>query len=441
MEHITVLTSTPPPTTNTIDYTSLIVEQSYSTLSSLIDAFKSKEFGYDTTFQTSLKIRKFIEYYIEHSGKKIFIDSSGYSIIKGDVARWDIPKVIDCYHEYVEHEWEVFDYIFSLDIPFNKNFPRFNNYQDIKDANRESLSKSRNLLEQYPALADKFYFIYQFKCKELFHIWDSLWHELELAKIVKNWSLGGMVSLKTMAKISFSPFIGMTFRCLFDYLNSPDPDPVFKLHFLGIYQRVDRFFIAFLEKLIQSYSNGNFSTLFTYDSINYIRQSQMVNKKLTIFEFDSNILNSFTMNDVPDHLLSKVYNTDDYLDGFHSELERVNNGNKADNISVFAPLNICSNINIDRLFEHLIDQENMIYILSNATSVDHVKVVFSALFKKLAVKYPDIFTRIMIKSIITNLQITFEFHRWYRDKRDKGSLDNLVLGFIKIINLKGIIRE
>ncbi len=441
MQHITVLTSKSPPAPGKTDYTLLIVEQSYSTLTSLIDGFQAKEFGYDTTFQTALKIRKFNSHYIKPAGKKIFIDSSGYSIIKGDVARWDIPKVIDCYHEYVEHEWEVFDYIFSLDIPCNLKYPQFNNYQDIKDANRESLSKSRNLLEQYPALADKFYFIYQFKCKELFNIWDSLWHELELGKIVKNWSLGGMVSLKTMAKINFSPFIGMTFRCLFDYLNSSNPNPIFKLHFLGIYQRVDRFFIAFLEKLIQSYSNGNCSTLFTYDSINYIRQSQMVNKKLTIFEFDANNLNSFTMNDVPDHLLSKVYNTDDYLDGFYSELERVNNGNKADNISVFAPLNIYSNVCIDRLFEYLIDRESMIYILSHATSVDHVKVLFSTLFKKLAVEYPDIFTRIMIKSIITNLQITFEFHKWYRGKRDKDSLDNLVLGFIKVINLKGLIGK
>lgn len=438
MKHITVLNNK-DNSDKKPDYTPLIIGQAYGALTSLIDAFNKKDFGYDTTFRTALNIRKFQDIYIKPSGKQSYIDSSGYSIIKGDVARWDTTKVIDCYHQYLDHERQNYDNIFSLDIPFNKNYPLFNTYHNIEYFNHLSLSKSKKLLEEDPLLADKFYFIYQFKTKEHYEIWNKLYNDLELGKFIKNWSLGGMVSLKSMAKISFSPFIGMSFRCFFDYINSVNPNPTFKLHFLGIYQRTDRFQIAFIEKLIQSYLNGYASTLFTYDSINYIRQAQM-NKNLEVFDFNDGIINNYSLNKLPVELIKRIYINDIYYNNFCSEIDRRKSDKPLDNTNVFAPLSIYSNVIIDRFFEHIIEKEDLIYFFKDSISVDHVSIKFKKVFKKLVKEYPLIFTTALTREIVKNLQITFEFHKWYRDKRDKDSLHNLVLGFIKIINIKDMIK-
>jgi len=439
MQHITVLNNR-DNSDKVIDYTPLIIGQAHGALTSLIDAFNKKDFGYDTTFKTALNIRKFQNTYIKYSGKQSYIDSSGYSIIRGDVARWDIAKVIDCYHQYLDHERQNYDNIFSLDIPFNKKYHLFNTHQNIKDFNHLSLSNSKKLLEEDPLLADKFYFIYQFKTKEHYEIWNKLYNDLELGKFIKNWSLGGMVSLKTMAHISFSPFIGMSFRCFFDYINSVNPNPTFKLHFLGIYQRTDRFQIAFIEKLIQSYLNSYADTLFTYDSINYIRQAQM-NKNLEVFDFNNGVINKYSLNELPVELIKRVYVNDIYCDHFCSEIEQRKCDKPLNNTNVFAPLSIYSNVAIDKFFEHIIEQEDMIDLFKDSISVDHVGIKFKKVFKKLRNEKHSIFTTSLTREIIKNLQITFEFHKWYRDKRDKDSLHNLVLGFIKIINIKDMIKQ
>lgn len=446
MQHITVLSNTEHTPTK-IDYTPVIVDVADGVLNSLIDGFSTKEFGYDTTYKTAQDIRRVVKKHTKPAGKPIFIDSSGYSIINGDVAPWDTVKVIDCYHEYQVHEFTVYDYIFSLDIPINTKFPLFNTYQNIEDLNRKSLSKSRSMLEQHPLLREKFYFIYQFKCQEHYEIWDRLYNELELGNVVKNWAFGGMVGLKKMAKISFSPFIGMAFRCFYDYLNSTNPKSVFKLHFLGIYHRDNRFMIAFLEKLFNYYLAGHLSpgfhyaeSVFTYDTINYIRQAQM-KKNLEVFDLYEDELIEYTLAETPDGLIDKIYTDDIYKDGFYSELENRKADKDLINTNAFAPLSIYSNIKIDNLFEYIIEAEGMIEIFTSAVTIHQIETEFKRLFKQLKKKYPKIFTNAFVKQTIMNLMIAFEFHRWYKEKGDRESLQNLVKAFIKLIGLKDVIKS
>lgn len=439
MQHITVLSNTEHTPTK-IDYTPAIVNVADGVLNSLIDGFSTKEFGYDTTYKTAQDIRKFVNIYTEPAGKPIFIDSSGYSIIKGVVAPWDTVKVIDCYHEYQPHELHIYDYIFSLDIPINTKFPLFNTYQNIEDLNRKSLSKSRLMLERYPLLREKFYFTYQFKCQEQYEIWDHLYDEFELGKFIKNWALGGMVNLKKKAKITFSPFIGMAFRCLYDYLNSTDPNPFFRLHFLGIYHRNDRFMIAFLEKLFQYYLNGNAEPLFTYDTINYVRQAQM-KKDLEIFDLNNGELMKYALTNIPDKLINKIYIDDMHKLGFYSELELRKADKNVQNSNVFAPLSIYSNMKIDKLFEQIIVDGNLLEIFISAISVHQIEIESKRIFKILSKRYPNVFTRAVAQPTIKNLMIAYEFHRWFKEKRDQASLQNLVKAFIKIIGLKDVLKS
>ncbi len=439
MEHITVLNNK-TQTDKNLDCTPLIVNQTYGVLTSLIDAFSQKDFGYDTTLRTSLKIRNFKKHYIEPIEKPLFIDSSGYSIIVGDVARWDIAKVIGCYHEYLYQERDTFDYIFSLDIPFNLNFPLFNTSKNVYFFNRQSLMRSRDLLIKHPELADKFYYIYQFKCKALYEVWSCLYKELELGKVIKNWAIGGMVGIKRLAKIDISSFIGIIYKILFDYINSKNPNPIFRVHFLGIYQRQERFQIAFIEQLFKSYFNGSVDTLFTYDSINYIRQAQN-NATKNIHDFNQGIFGTYSINDMPLDIIQKVYFSDIYQNSFYSQLERKMAGKKVADTNVFAPLNIYSNISIDKLFQHVIIEYNMIDTLKRSISTAHIEVAFNKIFKALQLQYPLIFTKDFSKAIIENLQVTLKFHQWYHNTRDETLLNELILSFIKILGIPDMLKE
>ena len=135
-----------------------------------------------------------------------------------------------------------------------------------------------------------------------------------------------------------------------------------------------------------------------------------------------------------------LYINDIYYNNVCSEIDRRKSDKPLDNTNVFAPLSIYSNVIIDRFFEHIIEKEDLIDFFKDSISVDHVSIKFKKVFKKLVKEYPLIFTTALTREIIKNLQITFEFHKWYRDKRDKDSLHNLVLGFIKIINIKDMIK-
>ena len=98
---------------NNMDFTNLITRLTGTGLYSLIEAFGSKDFGYDTTLKAARSIKDFHQKCMLPTNSKFYIDSSGYSFIKGDVARLRcVKKLIDCYHAYLDHQRDDFDYIF-----------------------------------------------------------------------------------------------------------------------------------------------------------------------------------------------------------------------------------------------------------------------------------------------------------------------------------------
>ena len=424
---------------NNIDYTNVITNLTRTGLYSLIEAFGSKDFGYDTTYSAARSINSFKHKCITPNNSKFYIDSSGYSFIKGDVARYDASKLIDCYHAYLDHQRDDFDYIFSLDLPISLGSPLYNTKDNVYQFNKKSLAQSKNLLQGDPALANKFFFIYQFRTKEHYEIWDKIYQELELGNVIKNWSLGGMVGLKGLTKITFSPFIAMAFRCFYDYLHSSNPNKKFKLHFLGIYQHPERFHIAFLEKLFAAYLAEYAGTSFSYDSINYIRQAQKL-KTFDVFHLQEGELSSTMSLNTPEEILRHIYFTDELLKGIRNEIEKRKAGLSLANINSFTPLNVYSNLEIDRFFEFIIDEYSMVDIFMRSTVLQQVDSEFTHIFKTLSKKYPSIFTSQFVRAIKLNLQITFEFHRWYQQQRDLDSLNNLIDAFIKLIGIKDTLK-
>ena len=424
---------------NNIDYTNAITNLTRTGLYSLIEAFGSKDFGYDTTYSAARSIKKFQGKCITPNNSQFYIDSSGYSFIKGDVARYDASKLIDCYHSYLDHQREDFDFIFSLDLPINLGSPLYNTKDNVYQFNKKSLAQSKNLLQGDPALANKFFFIYQFRTKEHYEIWDKIYQELELGNVIKNWSLGGMVGLKGLTKITFSPFIAMAFRCFYDYLHSSNPNKKFKLHFLGIYQHPERFHIAFLEKLFAAYLAEYAGTSFSYDSINYIRQAQKL-KTFEVFKLEGGELLSTISLNTPDEILRHIFQSDQLFKGIKEEIKKRKAGLSLANINSFTPLNVYSNLEIDRFFEFIIDEYSMVDIFMRSTVLQQVDSEFAHIFKKLSKHYPSIFTSQFVRAIKLNLQITFEFHRWYKQQGDLDSLNNLIDAFIKLIGIKDTLK-
>ena len=218
------------PISGKADYTNAIVRQVKICLFSLISGLKQKRFGLDTLTGVAHDIEDYRSRHLAPHGKMILVDSGGYSIIVGEVVERDISKFIECYNQYQEKAVQAYDYIMSLDIPLIIGDQDFNKVQNIYRYNYQSLTATRENLINSPQLKDKLYLVWQFKTKEHFAIWDEINDELDLNRYVKHRALGGMVGLRDITGIDFSPFIANSFRCFLDYETSPDPSDEFRLH-------------------------------------------------------------------------------------------------------------------------------------------------------------------------------------------------------------------
>ena len=142
----------------------------------------------------------------------------------------------------------------------------------------------------------------------------------------------------------------------------------------------------------------------------------------------------------PDDILNHIYQSDDLHTGIKEEIEKRKAGLSLANINSFTPLNVYSNLEIDRFFEFIIDEYSMVDIFMRSTVLQQVDSEFTHIFKTLSKKYPSIFTSQFVRAIKLNLQITFEFHRWYQQQRDLDSLNNLIDAFIKLIGIKDTLK-
>lgn len=429
------------------DFNIIPVKYAKNSLISIIEGLNQKSFGYNTLNITINSIREFKRKYTDLTTSKLFIDSGGYSIIVGDVPPTSVTKFIECYNHYLLTEKDIFDYIFSLDIPIFLNNPEYNTIGHIENFNRLSLTSSLEILKNNPELQDKFYFIYQFKVDGQYQIWDKLYTELSLDKYIKNWAIGGMVGMRGILRndpnskdINFSPFTALAFKSLFDYMNSSGfGQSDFRLHCLGIYIKYDRFQLVLLEQLFTEYLRSLIKDpdpKLTYDSVNYMRTAQLKVKTLEIFNRqDDTIIRYDGIQNVPHDLLQKVYGT--LYEEVLKELEALNIGQNLMNIDAFTGLNVYSNVEVDKFFHSIIKKYQIIDIFFNCRDYEHFKRLIDPILITFSTKWPYIFTSKLIKCIRENFRITYIFHYWMLKKKDKRTLDSLILDFIKKIGFPG----
>ena len=259
-----------------------ITRQTKNALYSLIGGLKQADFGLHTIEQVTADIRQFSKANTLPVGGKILTDSGGYSFLRGDIEPSLIQMLIDCYAVYFESEYETYEYIFSLDMPYSAKYLGFNNKNDIYSANERSLKSAIRVIESNQALQAKYYFVWHFKMASQFSMWNNLYNNLDLGRYVRNHAIGGMVGLKRATGIRYSPFTAMSYHALNSYLKISFIGEEFRLHFLGIYSPQDRFHIAFLEALFQEYLAGISTVAMSYDSINPMQVARM-NKKIPFF--------------------------------------------------------------------------------------------------------------------------------------------------------------
>ena len=422
-------------TKNYCDYENDIVNLTRHSLISIISGLSQKEFGFDTMNRAVKEIQNYKNYYIDKYKSKLFIDSGGFSYIVGDIHPMNGHKLIECYHRYLLNEKETYDKIFSLDIPISLKYFEYNTTKYIYKFNKLSLSQSKDLLEDNPELVDKFYLVWHFKILKQYRIWSNIVNELGLNDIIKNRAIGGMVGLRGIVPIKFAPFIGMSYKLLYDFLTAKSIDSDFVLHLLGIYIRTDRFCIALLEQLFSKYLktlNINHKAKITYDSINYMRTAQLKVKQLEYYDFVNNDLVYYTtQSHIPDHIYEHIYSKPQIIE---EEQKKIDNNENISNIQAFVPLVVSSNINIDNFISHLIKKYEIPELIINSKNYNTFKNKVRSILLYCQQKYPTLFT----SSYITNLQESFKyiytFHNWFINDRKPQKLDVLMTKTISNIN-------
>lgn len=425
------------PSAKGVDYNRAIMAQNNVCLFSIIEGMRQQNFNTHTLNRALGIIMEYAANYVWPHAGEIFIDSGGYSIIRGDVHPTAIPRYIQCYNTLLRLDGGTFDKIFSLDIPWNRGFTEMNTKEKIFAFNDYALGTARDVLMGSPAALERYSFVWHFKMQSQYEIWERLYAKHELNSFIRHRAIGGMVALRGATGIRFSPFIGMSYRCLLDYQDAGRFDHPFSLHYLGMYLPYDRFEMALLDELFRRYLEGEAPVQTTYDSINPSHAARM-NKSVPLFEFRGGNLHVHgNLSDAPAGLLKHVYLEDSLVQFVQEEINRRRVGERIQNINSFGPLNIFSHRQVDLFFEHVVKKHGLAEVFSDEWSLTKINGRFNEILKRLSAEHPALFTRSLIASIMQNVAITYEFHRWFVEDRSRGSLHQLMLSNIRQIKFPG----
>ncbi len=424
---------------------SAIINIAGSGLISLIGAFEQSHFGLDTLYKFCRELEKCIEHVITPINAHLYIDSGGYSFINGHIHPDDIIKLIGCYLHFMIDAINNYFRIFSLDLPFSKKYKLYNTKENVYNYNRFSLIESFKVIEQFPQLSKKFIFIWQFRSKDTYRIWCKIHDELidlGYSKFITHRAIGGMVGLKGEAQIIFSPFIALAYRCLKDYITTGIYHIPFQLHLLGVYSLSDRFMIAYVEKVFTRYLIQLFITsgiIISYDSTNYFRTAQFKSRSPETHSYDGNILHYYsTALEIPDHIIRKIYYTDELYSHIQTELKRLKNGKRLFNINSFSPLNAFNFIEEDRFLEDAIERYGLIEPLFETHDIRSFLDETEQILNQILLSTPNLFGPQFKVSIMDNMIKLYKLHKWWASEgAEYETLNILIEEFIAMIGAAG----
>lgn len=428
-----IYTCSPTVSKSSEIYQESIFHHAETCLISLIHGMSSTSFGY-TSLMSGLKdIKDFKTAYLT-KGEKFFLDSGGYSIVSGQVSTRDINKFIECYNHALVEMKDHMDFAFQLDIPVFLNEPENSTKEKIYELNHQSLSDSISIINKHPELKEKFLAVLQFKIKSQYLIWDKLYNELEVYKYHKYYSVGGLVSLYGICPhVNFAPFIGPVYYWLYYYNKHSNFEHPFLMHILGTYHKFTRFIIFFIQELICRYLEPNNQTaIITYDSVNYTL-SALYKARVGLDYYrieDHNKLVADHSHDLDDNLLTDIYKTEECLGSYKENLRRIDSGDSLTDTTFLVPLNLSSQLNLDKFFHEYIKQYGIVDLLINTpnplTFKNKVAPILSALST-----FPTL-TPNLVSQLKESLRLIHVFHHgwWSNDRDNKAKLDSMMCNFI-----------
>lgn len=405
-------------------------------LFSLIAGLRQKNFGYDTLFNITKDIKQL--YSTIDDDKDLIIDSGGYSIIVGDVNPNDITKFIHVYNDFFKNQYNFYDYIMSLDIPIFLEYKDANTVSNIAKFNFHSLSISKNVLLENPKLYDKFIFVWHFKIKKQFDIWKYLYKRLFFDdKNLKNFAIGGLVGLRGMTNIKFSPFLGPIFLCL-KLIEDRNLNDTSLIHILGVYALYDRFIMIFLDKLFNRIylKDKNCKVNITFDTVSYL-----INGLYSVRRFPALSLPFIDINenkihhDFNDfHKIIETYFPDiDVRKQILIDLENIAANKEIEYHHLSSLGNVIYHTLIDFIFNYVIERDNLLDLFLNAKNYNQLKIALKPIYTKWCIEFPEVFPNIE-DNILNNLLWVHSFHLAYSSNCDLSRLEAGIDKFISAIN-------
>ncbi|WP_156955761.1 hypothetical protein [Solidesulfovibrio alcoholivorans] len=330
-------------------------ENSKSNAFSITDEEEKKAKIKVTSFSSS--VEALVNRYRSHE-MRLWIDSGGYSFIKGDIDPECIGVMAYMYHFFVEKSSSDIYRIFTLDLPFNEKFKSYNNKQTIGAANRKITEKTMRFLEAHPSLCEKFIFAMHAKTVDLYDIWLDIYKEYQVGQCIQRRAIGGLVGVRKDTSNVMSPFIVAAYKALIDFLNAKNEDDkkVFSLHFLGINLIQDRFAIAVLEDLFSSYDRLGVSDIdFSYDTSGFGEKARKGNKKLPVFVFGKRIGLYYVpgCEYIDPSSVGHLYD-EKTIEIAMSSLKKFNQGERVDATAIFEPINVHSQMEIDKILSRAV---------------------------------------------------------------------------------------
>ena len=410
-------------------------------LFSLIKGLRQGAFGFDTLHRVSEEIKEYRK--VLSGDRKFFIDSGGYSIIAGDVSPRDVNKFIECYNMFLEKDaLDNCDYIMSLDIPIFLKYPQQNNTRVIYEANSRSISNSVKILEKNPKLYDKFIFVWQFKLLKQYNIWKQIYNENNIGSSpIKHFAIGGLVSLRGITGIKFSPFISMAYKCL-KIISDKNINDTSILHILGVYGNHDRVIMSFLHKLFnRQYLKDKLCKIqVTYDTVNFSLSGLYKLKEQIMFIPEEDETYTFGFAHELINKMDRVIDDPEILETVKRDLTCVLNNTPVEETRMASLLNVIAQSTIDKIIDDEIDKNKIVELFLETSNFNTFKNKISPILRELEYKYPLIFGNRTKKNLI-NFQYCFAFHYWYMNGRDETKLEVLMEKFISLIGFPFDLNE
>lgn len=410
-------------------------------LYSIINGLQQGNFGFNTVDRVFQSVKLFFENL--YDDEKLYIDSGGYSIIVGDVSPRNSTMFIECYGYFLEkYAPEYCHYMYSLDIPIFLKYPDFNTYSNLYKSNYRSNEMMKSILDNNPDLYNKLIFVYQFKIKEQYEIWNNIYERFWAdEKRLKHFAIGGLVGLRGITGIKFSPYIGMLYKLLkIVYDKNLEDESI--LHILGVYGIHDRFHMAFLQRLFNDVylKDSNPLVQISYDTINYF-----VSGLFKIRELDSIIpLEDGTyINDDNRNLLDhmdKIIKYPDALFEIQRNLNALVNSKDLPDTILYSFLNIVRQLITDSIMRKAIEEEDLVNRFLSFNNFNSLKNNLKPVFKNLEIKYPFVFKNYTDK-ILNNFQWVNSFHQWWISGADPIRLEKGMDLFIQKINFPKVIAD